>query len=170
MLQCSAGKSKKASRASRSFVRQASAFSYLGSYLPANTSIAASAAARVGAPWTSLTSEATIATVSTLVTARNLACQVCSRPPVRAYQLLACIRLSLLRNKLTALFGEIIHFGTKLVTLLRRSCNACRCKAEAPRHEAGGPTCVDFCIVSTLDRCIICNHQLQRHDHCYGRP
>ena len=42
--QCSAGKSKKASKASRSFVRQATAFSYLAPYLSANTSIAASAA------------------------------------------------------------------------------------------------------------------------------
>jgi hypothetical protein len=48
--QCSAGKSKKASSASRSFVRQATAVSYLAPYLSANTSIAASAAARVGAP------------------------------------------------------------------------------------------------------------------------
>ena len=41
--QCSAGKSKKASGASRSLVRQATALSYLASYLSANTSIAASA-------------------------------------------------------------------------------------------------------------------------------
>src|SRR6267378_501982 len=47
--QCSAGKSKKASSASRSFVRQATAVSYLAPYLSANTSIAASAAARVSA-------------------------------------------------------------------------------------------------------------------------
>src|SRR5882762_2353977 len=44
--QCSAGKSKKASRASRSLVRQATALSYLALYLSANTSMAASAAAR----------------------------------------------------------------------------------------------------------------------------
>src|SRR4051794_19993608 len=49
--QCSAGKSKKASRASRSFVRQATAFSYLEPYLSANTLIAASAAARVTGSW-----------------------------------------------------------------------------------------------------------------------
>ena len=48
--QCSAGKSKKASNASRSFVRQATALSYLAPYLSANMSIAAVAAARVGAP------------------------------------------------------------------------------------------------------------------------
>jgi hypothetical protein len=47
--QCSAGKSKKASKASRSLVRQATAFSYLAPYFSANTSIAASAIARVGA-------------------------------------------------------------------------------------------------------------------------
>jgi hypothetical protein len=45
--QCSAGKSKNASRTSRSFVRQATALSYLAPYLSANPSIAASAAARV---------------------------------------------------------------------------------------------------------------------------
>src|SRR5512132_1270865 len=44
--QCSAGKSKKASRASRSFVRQAPALSYLAPYLSANPSIAASVSAR----------------------------------------------------------------------------------------------------------------------------
>src|SRR6187200_116021 len=44
--QCSAGKSKKASSASRSFVRQATALWYLAPYLSANMSIAASAAAR----------------------------------------------------------------------------------------------------------------------------
>src|SRR5260370_21786311 len=38
-FQCSAGKSKKASSASRSFVRQATALSYLAPYLSANTSI-----------------------------------------------------------------------------------------------------------------------------------
>src|SRR4029078_11114517 len=48
--QCSAGKSKNASRAVRSFVRQATALSYLALYLSANMSIAASAAERVGAP------------------------------------------------------------------------------------------------------------------------
>src|SRR5215468_9507004 len=37
--QCSAGKSKKASRASRSLVKQATALSYLARYLSANTSI-----------------------------------------------------------------------------------------------------------------------------------
>src|SRR6266852_5743479 len=42
--QCSAGKSKKASRASRSLVRQVTAFSYLAPYLSANMSMAASAA------------------------------------------------------------------------------------------------------------------------------
>ena len=51
MSECSAGKSKKASSvASRSFVRQATALSYLAPYLSANMSIAAVAAARVGAP------------------------------------------------------------------------------------------------------------------------
>ena len=49
-FQCSAGKSKKVSRASRSFVRQATALSYLAPYLLAKTLIAVSAAARVGAP------------------------------------------------------------------------------------------------------------------------
>ena len=44
------GKVEEGEQSFRSFVRQATAFSYLGSYLPANTSIAASAAARVGAP------------------------------------------------------------------------------------------------------------------------
>ena len=43
------GKIEKASRASRSLVRQATALSYLAPYLSANPSIAASAAARVGA-------------------------------------------------------------------------------------------------------------------------
>ena len=45
----SAGKSKKASSPSRSLVRQATALSCLALYLSANTSIAASAAARGGA-------------------------------------------------------------------------------------------------------------------------
>ena len=48
--QCSAGKSKKASGVSRFFVKQTTALSYLAPYLSANTSIAISAAARVGAP------------------------------------------------------------------------------------------------------------------------
>src|SRR5712672_265334 len=43
--QCSAGKSKKAIRASRSLVKQATAFSYLAPYFLANTSMADSAAA-----------------------------------------------------------------------------------------------------------------------------
>ena len=41
---------EKASRASRSLVRQATALSYLALCLSANTSMAASAAAQVGAP------------------------------------------------------------------------------------------------------------------------
>src|SRR5512139_212181 len=45
MIPVPAGKSKKASSALRSSVRQATAFSYLAPYLSANTSIAASAAA-----------------------------------------------------------------------------------------------------------------------------
>src|SRR3974390_1706161 len=49
--QCSAGKSKKASMASRSLVRQATAFSYLAAYLSANTSIAVSAAASYAGDW-----------------------------------------------------------------------------------------------------------------------
>src|ERR1700687_3334043 len=41
--QCSAGKSKNANSDSRSFVRQAAAFSYLAPYLSADTSMATSA-------------------------------------------------------------------------------------------------------------------------------
>src|SRR5512132_2923874 len=44
------GKIEEGEQGSRSFVRQATALSYLAPYLSANPSIAASAAARVGAP------------------------------------------------------------------------------------------------------------------------
>ena len=47
--QCSAGKSKKASMASRSLVRQVTAASYLAWYFLANTPKAASASARLWA-------------------------------------------------------------------------------------------------------------------------
>ena len=56
---------------------------------------------------------------------------------------------------LTALLIETAQLGTRLVTLLRRSRCACRCNAEAPRHEVSDPNeNADLCTVSASTCCV----------------